>query len=196
MNLPIRYAYFPKPLHDAFGELIPNKESITCWLWAKPQLLGWRLNIHWLWFSSGSLYGLDSTGSLIIVRLVTDAATAPDPFEKSVADIKNTAMNRYWSAEALRTKWIKNCASIDSLSCSGGYYRRVKRSLDLREASGNPSPVFFGLIASSRPDFRLSRKARKNLVYIQSHVGAERAGVRVISARVSRMRIRVRCRTL
>jgi hypothetical protein len=194
MNLPIRYAYFPKPLHDAAGELVPNKKSIASWLCASPRLLGWRLDIHWLWSSSGHFFGLDLIGSLIIVRIGIDGVTVPNPFEKFAADIKNTAMNRSWAEGALRAKLLERSYGT-SIDCCGHDYRRLDRYLKLRERSGNPFPVFFGLIASSRSDFHLSPQARKNLAFIQKHVGEERAGLRVISASIGSRQMRVQCRT-
>jgi len=194
MNLPIRYAYFPKSIHDVFGELVPNKKSIASWLWARPRLLGWRLDIHWLWSSPACLFGLDRTGSLIIVRIGTDYGTAPNPFEKSAADIKSAAKNRSWSAGALREKWLKRGYGT-SIGCYGPDYSSVDKCLKLRERSGNPFPVFFGLVASSRSDFDLSRRVRKNLVSLQKKVGDERVGLRVISAKISSRAVRVQCRT-
>src|SRR5687768_4756030 len=107
MNLPTRYAYFPKPLHEVVGELIPNKNSLASWLCASPRLLGWRLDIHWLWSSSANFYGLDLIGSLIIVRIGIDRGTAPNPFETFATDIKKAAMNRSWAERALRAKLLE-----------------------------------------------------------------------------------------
>lgn len=191
MNLPVRYGHFPITLRYGSGDLIPNAELIVDWLWKKSRLLGWRLKIHWLWYASGNLFGLDSTGSLIIVRIWTGRGSTPDPFEKSVADLRRTVTNRHWSAEALRAKWIK----YSTLNRFDPEARRIKRSLDLREASGNPSPVFIGLVAWSREDFRPSQSARKNLRSLQKHVGHERAGLRVISASIGPTQMRVQCRT-
>ncbi|HEU4869940.1 MAG TPA: hypothetical protein VFT08_03755 [Pyrinomonadaceae bacterium] len=192
MNLPIRYAHFPKPLHDVVGELIPNKKSVTSWLLAKPGLLGWRLDIHWLWSSPASLYGLDRIGSLIIVRIVIDDGTDPNPFKNSAAEITSATINRSWSASALRPKWLTQLGP-DRFHSSD--YSNVDKCLKLRERSGNPFPVFFGLVASSRSDFGLSWRARKDLGSIQKRAGDERAGVRVISASISSTRMRVQCRT-
>jgi|KBSSwiStaDraftv2_1062776.scaffolds.fasta_scaffold168956_3 hypothetical protein len=192
MNLPVRYAHFPKPLHDVVGELVPNKKSIVSWLWARPGLLGWLLDIHWLWSGTASLYGLDRIGSLIIVRIVIDNGTDPDPFEKSAAEINSAAINRSWSATALRPKWLTQLGP-DRFRL--GDYSSVNKCLKFRERSGNPFPVFFGLVASARSDFGLSRTARNNLASIQKRVGHERAGVRVISASIGSTRMRVQCRT-
>ena len=194
MNLPIKYAYFPKPVQQVVGELIPNKESIVSWLLAKPRLLGWRLDIHWLWSSSASLFGLDRTGSLVIVRIGIESGAAPNPFEKPAADIKRAAMNRSWSAAALRAKWLKH-GYATSVGCYGCDYGSVDKCLKLRERSGNPFPVFFGLIACSRSEFDLSRKAGQSLASIQKHVGNERAGLRGINAIVGPTQMRVQCWT-
>ncbi len=192
MNLQMRYAYFPKPLHDVVGKLVPNKESIASWLWAKQRLLGWRLDIRWLWRSPAGLFGIDQTGSLIIVRI--SDGTAANPFEKSAADIKSAGMNRSWSAHALRAKWLEY-ASGTRIGCYRPDYGIVERYLKLRERSGNPFPVFFYLIAPSRSDFGLSRRARKTLEAIQKQVGDERAGVRAISASIGAIAMRVQCWT-
>ena len=194
MNLPMRYAHFPKPLHEVVGKVVPNKKLIVYWLWARPGLLGWQLDIHWLWCSSAGLSGLDQTGSLIIVRIGIDCGTAPNPFEKSAADIKSAAMNRRWAAGDLRAMLLKHGYGT-SIGCYGSDYSSLDKCLKLRERSGNPFPVFFGLVASSRSDFDLSRKARKNLVSLQKKVGHERVGYRLISAKLGSRVVRVQCWT-
>jgi len=194
MNLPMRYANFPKQLHDVVGKLVPNKKTIVYWLCERPGLLGWRLDINWLWCSPAGLFGLDQIGSLIIVRIAIDNGIAPNPFEKPAADIKSAAMNRRWSEEAIRAELLKHPCGT-SIGRYASDYSSVDKRLKLRERSGNPFPVFFGIVASSRSDFDLSPKARKNLVSLQKKVGDQRAGWRLISAKISWRVVRVQCWT-
>jgi hypothetical protein len=192
MNLPNRNAYFPKPLHDVVGEVVPNKKSIASWLWAKPELLGWRLHIQWLWSTPASLYGLDQIGSLIIVRIAIDDGTWPNPFDKIAAEIRRAAINLNWPAQVVRAKWLTQFGSDRFCPVN---YSSVDKYLKLRERSGNPFPVLFGLLGSSRSHSGLTRKARQDLASAQKQVGHERAGLRVISASLGSTMMRVQCRT-
>jgi len=201
-----RYVNFPPPI-PTFGELIPSEESALFWLWAWPRLLGWPLSINWLCSpvvdsrrkSPGGLWGVDSTGSLIIVDTRTDLGTAPDPFESFVPQIKSALKSRDWTAEELRARWLK-CVdrlaygtSIAPLIRNGTYQRSIERSLGLRSAAGNPLPVFVGLVASTRSGFRLSHTGMKNLVLLQKHVGRERVLLRAISATLGSRGLSIHC---
>jgi hypothetical protein len=68
-------------------DLVQMEEAGTFWLWAWPELLGWPVEITWL-FSPvtgndrwpGDLWGIDASGELIIVE-TKSSATPSDPFE-------------------------------------------------------------------------------------------------------------------
>ena len=97
------------------GDIIPSEESATLWLWAWPELLGWRRTINWL-FSPvvgntdypGDVWGLDSAGSLLIVETkLARNANGPDPF----ADFVPYA--RRGRASELRNRWLRLVALED-----------------------------------------------------------------------------------
>lgn len=190
-----RYAYFSH-LATA-GELTPTEEAALSWLWDSPQLLDWPRKIHWLWpharKSVARLWGIDSNGTLIIVEVRRDRGDAPDPFESLVLEIKSPSIDRDWTAEALSEKWRKCCVS-DALE--DAHQRSVKRSLKSRNDVGNPPPVFVGVVASVRSEFRLSSKAQKNREQLRKRVGDERVRFSVISGKFSSRGLRVQCKTL
>jgi hypothetical protein len=189
-----RYTYFP-PFATA-GELTPTEEEASSWLWHSPRLLDWPRNISWLGSrvharkSAARLWGVDSTGSLIIVEIKIDRGEAPDPFESLVFDVKRRSTNREWTAESLRREWRKWYTS----DRSDPHQRRVERSLNRRNDVGNPHPVFFGVVASIRSKFRLSQKATKNLEQLQKRLGDERVLLRVMSATLDAGKLRVQCK--
>ena len=97
--LPTRHVSFSYPIplmRGACGDLVPSAESVALWLRAWPGLLGWRLNINWLWppvvdwrrRSRSRLWGLDSIASPFIVEIRIDRGDAPDPFEGFVRYLK------------------------------------------------------------------------------------------------------------
>jgi len=185
-----RYAYFP-PFATA-GVLTPSEEEASSWLLQSPRLLDWPRKINWLACridtrkSASRLWGVDSSGSLIIVEIRIDRGEAPDPFERLVFEFKKQASNREWTAESLRQKWRK-WSVMDHSNAS-----RVERSLDRRNDTGNPHPVFFGVVASIRSEFHLSPKATKNLQQLQKRVGDERVLLRVMNATLDAQKLRVR----
>jgi hypothetical protein len=198
-QLPNRYINVQLPISTvrvACGQLTPSEEFALFWLWDWPRLLGWPLPIVWLRYridarrSSARLWGVDSSGSLIIVEIRIDRGEAPDPFDTLVFDVKSSATNREWTAESLRQQWRKWSARKGS----DDQDRRVERSLDRRHDIGNPHPVFFGVIGSIRRGFRLSQKAMRNFEQLQKRVGTERVLVRVMSATLDARRLRVQCR--
>lgn len=208
-----RYISFPCPvasMRGVHGHLIPSEESVRLWLSAFPGLVGWEQGINWL--STGiaesrrksreGLWGMDPIGSLLIAEITIDRGDAPDPFEKFVQYVKSASMQRKWKADALDARCRKYartnsyaqeaikqlqlayCASFVPLIGSDSYQRSISQSLEIRDAVGNPPPVFVGVVAA-QPDFHLSPKALKNLELLQKHVGSERVLLRVISARLT-----------
>jgi hypothetical protein len=156
------------------------------------------------------LSGVDSIGSLMIVKIVR--GDAEDPFEDFVRYVKSASMKRKWTAatiramlkysaknsftqDAIKRLQLAYCASFAPLLCNDFNLRSIERALDTREAVGNPFPVFVGVVASTDTSFRLSQKALKNFELLQSHVGSERLLLRVISARLTPGRLRIECRT-
>lgn len=202
--LPSRYAYVLPPIptvRGRVGELVPSEESTSFWLWQKPELLGWPRNINWLRSrvearrSAAGLWGIDSTGTLIIVEIRIDRGQAPDPFDNLIVDVKKASMNSDWTAEALQEQWRKCCAKFPCYRDNDAHLRNVERLLGVRHLLGNPLPVVVGLIASVRSEFRLSRKAMKNFEQLQKRFGYERVLVRVINGTLDFRGLRVKCKT-
>ncbi len=193
-----RYAYFPS--FGTAGELTPTEEEASSWLWDSPQLLDWPHKIHWLWPHIDSrrfvarLWGIDSIGTLIIVEIRRDRGDAPDPYERFVFEIKGPSMDRDWTAEALRENWRKCWARVAVVDATDE--RSVERLFKRRNKVGNPHPVLFGVIASTRQEFRLSSKARRNFEQLQKRVGDERVRLNVISGTFGARGLRVQCTTL
>jgi hypothetical protein len=77
------------------------------------------------------------------------------------------------------------------------YERAVDRCLRLRETNGNPPPIFFGLVATTRPnDPRLSAQGFEAFARLRERVGGTRAHLRAIRPQwCDRDRIEVRCWT-
>ena len=82
----------PRPKQEfsprmANGELCFREEFGTFWLWAYPSLLGWPLDVRWL-FSPvvhnrvypGDLWGVDEVGKLLIVETKLARDARADPF--------------------------------------------------------------------------------------------------------------------
>jgi hypothetical protein len=175
-------------LSGAYGDLVPSEESVVLWLRAWPRLLGWRRSINWLWppivdcrrKSLPSLWGVDSIGSPVFVGIRIDRGDAPDPFADFVRYVKSASMKRQWRADALHVNWldsVRNAFAPEAI------------------ARGYSLPVFVGVIASPRSDFRLSGKPLKNLKLLQEYVGHERVLVCSISATLHSRGLRIRCRT-
>jgi len=191
-----RYAYFSS--FTTAGELIPTEEEASSWLWVSPQLLDWPHKIHWLWSQVDSrksvarLWGIDTTGTLIIVEIRKDRGNAPDPFGDLVLEVKGSSMDRDWTAEALRERWRK-CWLGEPLETTHG--RSVERLLKRRNNSGNPHPVLVGVVASTQQEFRLSAKAQRNFEQLRKRFGDERVRLRVISGTFNSRGLRVQCAT-
>ena len=159
-------------------------------------MLDWPHKLHWLWShidsrrSVARLWGIDTTGTLIIVEIKKDRGDAPDPFADLVLDIKDSSMDRDWTAEALRRKWRK-CWMGEPLETAHG--RSVERLLKRRKNSGNPHPVLVGVVVSTRQQFRLSARAQRNLEQLRKRFGEERVRLSVISGTFSSRGLRVQC---
>jgi hypothetical protein len=118
-----RYACFP-PFATA-GKLTPSEEEASTWQWKSPRLLDWPRMINWLGSridarkSAARLWGIDSSGMLIIVEIKIDRGEASDPFERLVFDVKRPPTNLEWTAESLREQWRKWSARDRSDAESG-----------------------------------------------------------------------------
>jgi hypothetical protein len=95
------------------GDLIPFEESASLWMWAWPELLGWRRPVTWL-FSPvvgyrkypGDLWGLDSDGELLIVETKFDRhRRAQNPFSRFFPYWSDPNTRELWPAEALKAHW-------------------------------------------------------------------------------------------
>lgn len=191
-----RYACLPA--FGPAGDLTPTEEEASAWLWDSPHLLNWPHKINWLWShvdtrkSVARLWGIDSTGTLIIVEIRNDCGDEPDPFAKFVLEIKGPWTERDWTAEALHEKWRK-CGSRERFDEK--LQRSVQRSLKRRNNVGNPHPVLIGVIASTRREFRLSSRVQRNLEQLQKCFGIERVRLSVISGKFGWKGLRVQCTT-
>ena len=219
--LPGRHVSFSYPIpvmRAASGDFVPAEETVALWLRAWPRLLGWRPSIHWLWprvvylrrKSRLDLWGIDTLGSLVIVEIRIDRGEPLDVFENFVRYFAPVSVEHEWRADALREKWLwcsqhssardarlfqaAHCPSFVQLSCDDSYHR-IQRSLELRNAVGNPLPAFVSVVASTRSHFRLSQKASKNIAFLQKHAGSERVLLRSISSKLVPQGLRIHCRT-
>jgi hypothetical protein len=68
-------------------DLVQMEEAGTFWLWAWPEILGWSVEITWLFSPvtgndrwTGDLWGVDAAGELIIVE-TKSSITPGDPFK-------------------------------------------------------------------------------------------------------------------
>ena len=207
----ISFHYPIPPMRGMCGDLVPSEESVRLCLGAWPDLLGWPEGLHWLSLgvedsgrkSREGPWGLDPIGSLLITEIAIDRGDAPDPFEKFVQYAKSASMKLQWTSDALRARSLKYsrrnsfaqeaikqlqlayCASFVPLMGSNSYQQSIGSSLEIRDAIGNPFPVFVGVVASINRGFRLSPKALKNFELLQKHIGSERVLLRIISARLT-----------
>lgn len=178
-KLPNRHIKLSLPIsemREVGGHLTPSEKLALVWLLDWPRLLGWPRPIIWLGYridaqrSAVRLWGLDAIGTLIIVEIKIDRGDAPDPFESLVVEVESSSTDRDGPVDSLRQEWRKWIARY-------------------------PHPVLFGVVASMRSRFSLSRKARKNLKQLQKRVGDERVLLRVMSATLDSQELRVRQRS-
>lgn len=178
-RLPNRYVQLSLPISDlreVRGHLMPSEKLALVWLLDWPRLLGWPRPIIWLGDridaqrSAVRLWGLDSIATLIIVEIKIDRGEAPDPFESLVCEVESSSTNRESPADSLRQEWRNWIA-------------------------GNPRPVLFGVVASIRSRFSLSRKAKRNVKQLQKCVGDEHVLLRVMSATIDSEKMRVQQRS-
>ena len=90
-----------------FGDLIPTSESALRWLCAWPALLGWRRRVNWLFLrvrdsrnkkARYNLWGIDSSGRLIVVEIHTNRTEAlRDPFRGFLSSFNTPGDTRAWS---------------------------------------------------------------------------------------------------
>ena len=203
--LPKRYVCCVLRIATTFcvlGDLIPTSESAARWLCAWPALLGWKRRINWLFlrvFDSPNkkacynLWGIDSSGRLIIVEIRTNPTEGPrDPFKGLVSSFKA----RGWSTRELRARWREYFRSDRDLAdrLSTNYKRDVELAFAKRQAAGNPPPTLVVVVAC-RADFRLSEKGFKNLLFLEKLAGSSRVALRAINGRFGRRGMRINCWT-
>ena len=98
-------------------ELTKYEEYTTLWLWAYPELVGWKNDIKWL-FSPvtgkskfpGDLWGIDSEGNLIIVEVKSAKNNKlQDPFIDFVGfeSRRNSYLVDCLDANVLKKRWKK-----------------------------------------------------------------------------------------
>ena len=98
-------------------QLTEYEEYSTLWLWAYPELLGWKNDIKWL-FSPvtgnskfpGDLWGIDSKGNLIIVEVKSaNNNKMQDPFIDFVRfeSRRKTYRIDCFKAKSLETRWSR-----------------------------------------------------------------------------------------
>ena len=174
-------------------------------------MVGWGPGLNWVsprvvdsrGRSLDDLWAVDPVGSLLISKITIDRGDAPDPFGSLLQYVKSASMRRQWTADALHARLVKYarknsltqeaikqlqfayCASFVPLIGSDSYRQSIELSLEMRNALGNPPPVFVGVVASPQPGFSLSTKALKSLDLLQKHLGSDRVLLRVISARLT-----------
>ncbi len=178
-RLPNRHVKFllpPSTGRVVRGRLTPSEELALLWLWDRPWLLGWPRPIIWVGHridtrrSVVRLWGIDSIGTAIIVAIKIDRGEAADPLESLIFEVESFSTDRKRLEDSLSDEWRKWFAT-------------------------NRNPVLFGVVASIRPRFSLSRKAWKTLRELQKRVGDECVLLRVMSATLDSQELRVRQRS-
>lgn len=186
-----------------FGDLIPTSESAARWLCAWPALLGWGRRVNWLFlrvFDSPNknvrynLWGIDSSGCLIIVEIATE--TPRDPFKRFASSFKTRSDHRAWSTRELRARWREYISSDHDLAdeLTTPYKRDIELAFAKRQAAGNPPPILM-VVIGCRADFRLSDKGFKNLLFVEKLAGPSRVVLRAINGRFGRRGMRINCWT-
>lgn len=182
----------------AAGELTPTEEEASSWLLDSPQLLDWPHEIYWLFQMDqrnyvARLWGVDTTGTLIIVEIRSDRGDAPDPYDGFVFELRSGWMDLDWTGEVLLKKWQKYWKAQ---RCAPANARKIEKALKRRAKVGNPHPVLIGVIGSTKTGFRLSSKARRSFEQLQKRVGHERVRLSVIRGTFGGERgLRVQCTT-
>ena len=206
-HLPHRYVYcvVPDATFRVYGEIIPSAESAAHWVWTWPRLLGWKRSITWLFLpifdsfgrARWSLWGIDSAGRLIIVELYTDRGQfLKDPFKGFVSHVRTRADRRAWTTRELRAmfrEYYRLPQPMRHQRLTSSYKQAVEHAFALRQAAGNPPPVFVALVASGETEIRLSEEGVKNLLLLQELVGSSRVLLRAISGSLRPKRFRIRC---
>ncbi len=109
----------PDPRYTDFRgrqqDMVQMEESGTFWLWAWPEILGWPVEITWL-FSPitgnypwpGDLWGVDASGELLIVE-TKPSSTRADPFEDFLDCERRRASEGAFppTVDQIRTRWEK-----------------------------------------------------------------------------------------
>lgn len=187
------------------GDLIPTSESAVRWLCTWPALLGWKRRIYWLFLrvsdSPGkkarfTLWGIDSSGYLIIVEILNRTEAPRDAFRSFVSRFKAFSDHRTWSTRELRARWRDYLSSDRDLpdEFSTSCKREVELAFAKRQAAGNPPPILIVVVAC-RADFRLSDNGFKNLLFLEKLAGSSRVVLRAINGRFGRRGVRINCWT-
>jgi len=118
------------------------EESGTFWLWAWPEILGWPVEITWL-FSPvtgnypwpGDLWGVDASGELLIVETKSSVYPA-DPFEDFLDCEQRRVSEGAFppTVQAIRTRWEK------LLHRERRFIEVNRDALRFGSASRNPGP--------------------------------------------------------
>lgn len=204
--LPHRYAYCAMTLSvdlPASGDFIPSKSSAARLLRTRPDLLGWKRSIYWFPFLLGNspkgnrsiFKGIDSAGQVLVVEAKT-GRTGEDPFKGLLRDAKTGCEHHGWAtARTLRARCREffggQAELLDELSMSQKH--GIERALDLRDAAGNPPPIFIVLLPSRQAELRLSEKGLKNLWLLEELVGPSKVLLRGIKGKVRLKEVRIDC---
>ena len=188
----------------AAGDFLPSRKSAARLLRTCPGLLGWRRSVYWLplWLDHSSkgtrciFWGIDSGGQLLIVEAKAGRAQARDnPFESLLRDVKGGCEHHGWATRTLRARCRESFGvqtqMLDELSIS--HKHAIERALDVRQAAGNPPPIFIVLLPSRQAELRLSEKGLKNMWLLEELVGSSKVLLRGIQGKVRLKGIRIDC---
>lgn len=206
--LPNRYVYYAMTLAvdlPASGDFIPSKRSAARLLRTRPDLLGWKRSIYWFPFLLDNLPkgdrsifgGIDSAGHLLVVEAKTGRSrtVGDDPFKALLRDVQSGCEHHGLAARTLRARCREffggQSELLDKLSTS--QKRGIERALDLRDAAGNPPPIFIVLLPSRQAELRLSEKGLKNLWLLEELVGPSKVLLRGIKGKVRLKEVRIDC---
>jgi hypothetical protein len=187
------------------GDIIPSPESAAHWVWTWPRLLGWKRSITWLFLpvfdslgrAHWSLWGIDSAGWLIIVELESSRGQfLKDPFKNFVSHVRTRYDSRALTTRELRAMWhayLKTHRTVQHKRLTAAYKQAVEHAFALRQAAGNPPPVFVALVAAGGTEVCFSEDGVKNLLLLQELVGSSRVLLRSISGSLRPKRLRIEC---
>lgn len=157
-------------------ELTKYEEYTTLWLWAYPELLGWKNDIKWL-FSPvtgnsnfpGDLWGIDSKGNLIIVEVKSAKNNKlqnklQDPFIDFIGfeSHRKTFRIDCFNAKTLETRWSRllKCEQLFLKDFLSDFRKRVHKK---RTAPG-VVPYSSKRAVVNRWPFLYSNKISRNFI--------------------------------